>query len=318
MENRSCILKLGNCVIRFLCVYARKRGAGYVHYAPTKERPIRFWRSLCLEKNEREKQTDRRSSNCVRLRELKKASRFASWSQRRSNSTRSIVYEERRRRCCYSPFFPLSSFSRGARSHAHKTPRSSQAKPSWERSNSGGLSLLHLLLPSLPVSRTLPGQREHVAHIVCRKHSPLQHPLVPSFFLLYITWILFLFFVLCLVANERERISFVKILFFPIHQSVVSFAEIFSQLPLDYLGFLIIHRLSLSILKMHSVLSIPLKVLNAVLSISISFSNATQSIVTMISNRREKERDAWWTSAINAIIRLRHFNIIRRNSKRAK
>jgi hypothetical protein len=119
------------------------------------------------------------------------------------------------------------------------------------------------------------------------------------FFLLDITWIpsfsfLFSFFD-ALLAGERERISFVKILS-PHQSSVVSFAEIFSQLPLDYLGFLIIHRLSLSlslsrpILKMHSGLSIPLKVLDAVLSISISFSNATQSIFGDDFEGRKKER----------------------------
>jgi hypothetical protein len=115
------------------------------------------------------------------------------------------------------------------------------------------------------------------------------------FFLLDITWIpsfsfLFSFFD-ALLAGERERISFVKI-FSPHQSSVVSFAEIFSQLPLDYLGFLIIHRLSLSrsILRMHSGLSIPLKVLDAVLSISISFSNATQSIFGDDFEGRKKER----------------------------
>lgn len=35
--------------------------------------------------------------------------------------------------------------------------------------------------PYLNLSRTLPRQREHVAHIVCRKHSPLENPLVLSF-----------------------------------------------------------------------------------------------------------------------------------------
>jgi hypothetical protein len=118
------------------------------------------------------------------------------------------------------------------------------------------------------------------------------------FFLLDITWIpsfYFFSFFDALLAGERERISFVKILS-PHQSSVVSFAEIFSQLPLDYLGFLIIHRLSLSlslsrpILKMHSGLSIPLKVLDAVLSISISFSNATQSIFGDDFEGRKKER----------------------------
>jgi hypothetical protein len=114
------------------------------------------------------------------------------------------------------------------------------------------------------------------------------------FFLLDITWIpsfYFFSFFDALLAGERERISFVKI-FSPHQSSVVSFAEIFSQLPLDYLGFLIIHRLSLSrsILRMHSGLSIPLKVLDAVLSISISFSNATQSIFGDDFEGRKKER----------------------------
>lgn len=310
---------------------AKKRGAGYVHCAPTKERTIRFfffWRSLCicvrarLGKSREREQTDRRSrSNCVWLRELKKASRFASWSQRRRAGGKDSIDEERWRRCCccYSPFFSFF-FSRSALTRTHTRPPEA-AKPSWERSNSGGLSLLLLLLLLLPFRPRLPhvtratGARR--AHRLSKAlATPASTRAAFFFFLLDITWIPFFYFFSffdALLSGERERISFVKILS-PHQSSVVSFAEIFSQLPLDYLGFLIIHRLSLSlsrsILKMQSGLSIPLKVLDAVLSISISFSNATQSIFGDDFEGRKRERHMWSISVINAIIRLCHLNMI--------
>lgn len=187
-----------------------------------------FWRSLCicvrarLGKSREREQTDRRSrSNCVWLRELKKASRFASWSQRRRAGGKDSIDEERWRRCCccYSPFFFLFFFSRSALTRTHTRPPEA-AKPSWERSNSGGLSLLLLLLLLLPFRPRLPhvtratGARR--AHRLSKAlATPASTRAAFFFFLLDITWIPFFYFFSffdALLSGERERISFVKIL----------------------------------------------------------------------------------------------------------
>jgi hypothetical protein len=225
-RNRSCIFKLGNCVIRFVCiankegVTAKKRGAGYVHCAPTKEQTIRFffaqfvYMCACASRKTEREQTDRRSrSNCVRLRELKKASRFASWSQRR----RAGGKDSRRGTSTSLLLLLLSFFSffleERAHTHTHTRPPEA-AKPSWERSNSGGLSLLLLLLlllPSLPrlphVTRATGARRAH--RLSKALATPASTCAAFFFFLLDITWIpsfsfLFSFFD-ALLAGERER-----------------------------------------------------------------------------------------------------------------
>jgi hypothetical protein len=190
---------------------AKKRGAGYVHYAPTKERPIRFWRSLCFEKkNEREKQTDRQTQQQLcSVERTKESVTFRFLKPTTSNSTRRIVYEERRRRCCFSPFFflSLSSFSRGARSHAHKTPRSSQAKPSPLEKGVIQVAFLFSIYysPLCPSPERYPGNgsTSRTSFVESTRHSNI-HSCLPSSFYIQRGWILFLFFVLCLVANERE------------------------------------------------------------------------------------------------------------------
>ena len=131
-------------------------------------------------------------------------------------------------------FFLSSLLFLEERAHTHTRPPE-RAKPSWERSNSGGLS------PPVP-SRTLPGQREHVAHIVCRKHSPLQDPLVPSFFLL----LSFFFPPIPSPSQRRERANFIRqdsppVVVRLICRDILSLARSLSA------GFLIIHRLSLSL-----------------------------------------------------------------------
>jgi len=191
----------------------------------------------CVSENERE--ADRRSrSNCVRLRELKKASRFASWSQRRATllgGKSRTVYEERRRRCCYSPFSFFFFPSLEERAHTHTRPPEA-AKPSWERSNSGGLS--PPLCPS-PARYPGNGSTSRTSFVESTRHSSIHSCLPSSFYI----WRGFLFSPL-LCSPARERANFIRQ--DSPYQSVVSFAEMFSQLPLDYLGFLIIHRLSLS------------------------------------------------------------------------
>lgn len=137
MENRSCILKLGNCVIRFLCVYGTRRNC--------KEKRSRLC-TLCSnkgatdkvlaqfvfrKKNEREKQTDRQTQQQLcSVERTKESVTFRFLKPTTSNSTRRIVYEERRRRCCYSPFFSsLSLLFLEERAHTHTRPPEA-AKPS--------------------------------------------------------------------------------------------------------------------------------------------------------------------------------------------
>ena len=216
MENRSCILKLGNCVIRFLCVYGTRRNC--------KEKRIRLC-TLCSnkgatdkvlaqfvfrKKNEREKQTDRQTQQQLcSVERTKESVTFRFLKPTTSNSTRRIVYEERRRRCCFSPFFffSLSSFSRGARSHAHKTPRSSQAKPSPLEKGVIQVAFLFSIYysPLCPSPARYPGNgsTSRTSFVESTRHSNI-HSCLPSSFYIQRGWILFLFFVLCLVANERE------------------------------------------------------------------------------------------------------------------
>ncbi len=102
-------------------------------------------------------------------------------------------------------FFLLSSlffFFLFLEERAHTHTRPPEEPSPLEK---GVIQVAFLSSRPLCVSRTLPGQREHVAHIVCRKHSPLQDPLVPSFFFVFFLFFSFLPFRLSLRNRRTDR-----------------------------------------------------------------------------------------------------------------
>lgn len=136
------------------------------------------------------------------------------------------IYMWRRSCCCcyyyyYPPFF---FFSRGARSHAHKTPRSSQVLL-----RKGVIQVAFLFLSAhLPhVTRATGARRAH------RLSKALATPASTRAFLLFIYDVDSFFFVVRQLDEETQKIegaSFVHFDFFPASQS--------SHLPRYSLGCL--------------------------------------------------------------------------------
>lgn len=238
---------------------------------------------MCVSlKKKKQRQTDRlgrsssssSSSNCVRLRELKKASRFASWSQRRAAPLLGdggwYIYVTTKLLLLLLLLLPsfFFLFSRSALTRTQDPQK--QPSPLEKGSNSGGLSL-----PLCPSPARYPGNgsTSRTSFVESTRHSSI-HSCLPSFYI----WRRFFLFRSPPTRRrdtEDRRGEFRSFWFFPC-QPVVSFAEIFSRLPLDYLGFLIIHRLSLfQSLKCTRDYLFHWQCSNAVLSITILFTNAT-------------------------------------------